>query len=299
VNDHALLDRLAALLPPPPDVEPPDWRKVERSWGTPLPPDYRAFRERWGTGALGDTVDVYDEAELREWVRDTVRDLLEDKEDERPIFPAPDGVLVWGSTESKWFLFWRTEGPPEDWRIALLDDLMRWVDTDLRFVEWLVAGLEGRLEAGKAPPELVAEDETELPPAGERGHRWFADDGDDDDRDQRPFDANSVLQALGMGEDDRGPEFSVDLDLGGVIDRPRGEALEAFLAWVAERDPALRDEVLKATARASREEIRLRSAPAVPGLARAASHFASEQLGVPHGDPEFLDHLFDEDWPPA
>jgi hypothetical protein len=297
VNDHALLDRLAALLPPPPDVEPPDWDAVERDWGTPLPPDYRAFRERWGTGAVDGTVVVHDEDELGDWVRDTVRDHLEDEEDDRPIFPAPGGVLVWGSTETRWLVFWRTEGSPEDWRIVLLDEAMRWVDTDLRFVEWLVAGLEGRLEEGKAPPELVAEDETGLPPAGERGHRWFADD-DGEDEQERPFDPNAVLQSLGMGEDDHGPQFSVDLDLGGVIDRPRDEALEAFLAWVAERDPALRDQVVGATARASREEVQLRSAPAVPGLARAASHFASERLGVPHGDPEFLDHLFDEDWPP-
>ncbi len=170
MSHGALLDRLAELLPPPASAPPTDWPAVEAEVGSALPADFKAFCDRWGNGGDIETtgpVSVYRQAREAREFGSVLHDLREDDEalDDVALHPEPGGLLCWGGSESRHVLLWSTRGAPDDWEVVVSDLLP--VHTGLRFVEWLVAALEGDLPPAHVPPELHRE-------AGDPAPRWSA-----------------------------------------------------------------------------------------------------------------------------
>jgi hypothetical protein len=128
------LERLARLLPlPVSPVEAPsisDLADVELRLGLPLPMDYKRFIQRYGSGTIDAFLWVLNPSSANESIR------LPDSSDRQlgilrwlreqgtesiphPIYPEPGGLLLWAETANGDCLYWRTVGPPDDWRIAI------------------------------------------------------------------------------------------------------------------------------------------------------------------------------------
>jgi hypothetical protein len=131
-----MLERLRRLLPPPAHpVEPgrPDgWAAVEAALGTGLPRDFKAFTERYGSGKIDDFLYLFNP-----FTKGPDGNLLVERDrvlaayrqtrtrfPERlawPPFPEPGGVLPLGRTDNGDELYWVTQGPPDQWPVALVE----------------------------------------------------------------------------------------------------------------------------------------------------------------------------------
>jgi hypothetical protein len=298
MDTEEVLARLAGLIPPPPSVDPIDWEGVEERFGTALPADFKAFCDRWGPGNIegsGPLRILADGGDVR-WILEWLADSMEDGFTERaPLFPEAGGLLPWGNTESRWWLTWRTAGEPGEWSVAVIParyaaDGDPVLDTGRPFTRWLMGALDGTLEEELVPPELWLE--PDAPRVGARGHRWYSwtDEDDEDDEDDLEGDPRPTNAVSAFGTDDEG--LHVTLDLGGVLDRDRREALDDFLAYLAAQDAALRAAVTEARARNSREIVALRTSDAIPGVARAAVAFVAAELEVEY-DASYLDSMLE------
>jgi hypothetical protein len=149
------LDRLAELLGASQAKSVVDWPAVEAELRLRLPADYRAFVERFGAGSINqelyiDTpfapsaqVDLI--AAHAQWAQ-ALRELHQEFPEYEPYppYPPPGGLLLWGKTNSRVSLSWRTDGPnPDAWPVVLFDDA-DWVDCGRRFLDILLDHLTGR-----------------------------------------------------------------------------------------------------------------------------------------------------------
>ena len=128
------LDELRIALPPPnrPFFAAGDWLAVETSLGTALPSDYKAFINTYGEGGINDCLVI--QSPFR-WIADG-RDVRQTWTNwasiyhdfagyganiPYPIFPAPGGVLPFGSDGDVNWLSWRTVGEPDAWPFVYYD----------------------------------------------------------------------------------------------------------------------------------------------------------------------------------
>lgn len=137
-------DLLAVCSPPARVVDRPSleqWAALEQQVGRALPPDYKALLDLFGSGAFGsyeeggaffdliftlspgctrDDLDAFalmlDLSEViaemkRQWPGDVPY----------PVWPEPGGLLYLGGTTTTHCIYWRTDGPPDTWTVAICD----------------------------------------------------------------------------------------------------------------------------------------------------------------------------------
>ncbi|MEV4087720.1 SMI1/KNR4 family protein [Nonomuraea fuscirosea] len=124
--DHAPLDRLAALIPPPssPLFGARAWGDIFSDMGLRLPDDYAAFIERYGNCQFARWLGISDMRLLDKddcarvaQEMDYYREWREEAPEEcsLPMWPEPDGFFPWGSTVDGDSIGWMTVGEPEQW----------------------------------------------------------------------------------------------------------------------------------------------------------------------------------------
>jgi hypothetical protein len=129
------LERLIQIASPPaPPVEtgsPKQWNLIQKRLGTPLPTDYKKLIDRYGTGtfnnfivpynpfAKDDSLNLFQALDTHHQASRQIQiegDVSWSVVHPYQLFPAPDGLLPWGTTATfgKTF-FWQVSGPPETW----------------------------------------------------------------------------------------------------------------------------------------------------------------------------------------
>jgi hypothetical protein len=128
------LQRLTALVPPPPEpVEPAEearWPEIEQALGTALPSDYKALLATYGSGTFDEELWLFSpfappgDGNLLDECPAVLADYAESRRRfparyPLPPFPEPGGVLPLGRSDTGNELYWVTEGQPDDWPVAL------------------------------------------------------------------------------------------------------------------------------------------------------------------------------------
>ncbi|MEU4208605.1 SMI1/KNR4 family protein [Streptomyces sp. NPDC026206] len=118
-----------------------DWAGAEARLGTALPGDYKRLVEMFGHGAFDGYLELHmpgagfrssDIVLNTEWLGEWARTGRSGLWDPYEVYPAPGGLLQWGSTEQADQFFWLTEGPdPDKWPILVTEDIPdSWVRFD-------------------------------------------------------------------------------------------------------------------------------------------------------------------------
>jgi hypothetical protein len=158
-------EQLLQLLPPPSKkyYAEGNWEESERKLGTPLPTDYKWFITNYGSGTIGtkgsdepylwvlslfrksDSMgDNLGMVNLRSYYEDgTVKGYYKDgnilKCGFPPLFPEPGGLLAFAGTGTGQYLYWRTEGTPDQWPVVIWDtDFLRLWEIPSTLSEFLV-----------------------------------------------------------------------------------------------------------------------------------------------------------------
>jgi hypothetical protein len=121
-----------------------DWPAAERGLGRPLPSDYKRLHEAYGSPFAQNGLFVSAPGELlstHTMLADTLADMCEDAGSGYQVHPAPGGLLLCLTTESRDLLCWDTRDPdPDAWPVVYLDEEEVFPGT---LTEILVAELTG------------------------------------------------------------------------------------------------------------------------------------------------------------
>jgi hypothetical protein len=179
------LDDLLAICPPPAKPQdcptPADWTALETQVGHRLPSDYKAFLARYGTGVFGcyedresffnlvkvlvphfppDRRGLNAIPEMMRWT-ELIGELHRDLPDIVPLpaWPAPGGLLYFGSTPKLRSFYWRTVGDDADaWTCDATDSgSENWFHWDGDMTSFLAA------IAAKRVPDWIVEGATKFP----------------------------------------------------------------------------------------------------------------------------------------
>lgn len=128
---NTALQFLKKVAPPPniPDEAHGDWQQVEATIGLGLPNDYKDLISEYGTGRFSDFIYTFNPFSTNKWLNltNTSKKILDGERTLRgdfsefpfPLFPEPDGLFPWGSTDNGNYLYWYTKGEPQDWTIVV------------------------------------------------------------------------------------------------------------------------------------------------------------------------------------
>lgn len=131
------LELLLKLMPPPTHpIETgtaEEWPKIEQALGIELPQDYKDFVSTYGTGQISGIVWVYNPFSSNRYLNlanqasqrpiTTLGILASTGEELKveypyPLYPEPDGLLRWGTTDNGDELYWQTTGDPNQWPVV-------------------------------------------------------------------------------------------------------------------------------------------------------------------------------------
>ena len=130
------IECLKAVLQPP--AKPADtsgdetWEEVEKELGTRLPEDYKSFVDSFGTGSINHYIVVFNPFSSNQFVN-LIKRCRDDSEglgrlrDEFPqqylhdLFPSSGGLLPFASTDNGEVLYWKTDGPPDQWTVVVYE----------------------------------------------------------------------------------------------------------------------------------------------------------------------------------
>ena len=136
---NSWVDRLCAITGWEPAGRPAvDWQTVEDALGTALPGDYKEIVDVFGPGSFDGYVDLHvpngRELDLIAWSR-----LQADWFGPYPAYPAPGGLLQWGSSERREMFVWQTGATdPSDWPVLFRgEDHEEWQRFDCGLGEFL------------------------------------------------------------------------------------------------------------------------------------------------------------------
>jgi hypothetical protein len=121
-EDSSWTERLCAITGWEPTDRPAiDWQAAEAALGTALPEDYKEIVDVFGPGSFDGYVDLLGPSrilDLIDWSR--TRD---DWFYPHPAYPAPHGLLQWGSSEQELDFVWLTgTDDPSDWPLLVRED---------------------------------------------------------------------------------------------------------------------------------------------------------------------------------
>jgi len=182
--DH--LSQLLSIMPVPRQPigipTPDDWQRVEAELGLRLPADYKAFVGAYGAGIINDHIRCVNPAypEDSPFV-DPLRlevygGWAEAGETPHPIYPAPGGLLPWGTTGNGDSYFWVTEpaDEPDRWPIAIFDrgDPSHWLSHPGPMTRLLVEALE---QSFALPGSMRLSLPPEFTPFGSMGWGGFSE----------------------------------------------------------------------------------------------------------------------------
>jgi hypothetical protein len=122
------IENLVRVAPPP--VDPFEafrgpWDVIEAELGTRLPTDYKDLIRLYGLGDFSEIVGIHLPRSWSPYMRlvsevDVVRRVFEDDKDlPYPLWPSPGGLLPCGKTDFGDYIFWLTQGSPDDWRVVV------------------------------------------------------------------------------------------------------------------------------------------------------------------------------------
>ncbi|RKE17291.1 hypothetical protein BX266_0547 [Streptomyces sp. TLI_171] len=117
------VERLCAITGRQPSGPPAvDWQAVEAELGTALPPDYKEIVDVFGPGSFDNYVDLLTPntkgSDLMRVIEAPAARFAP-----HPAFPAPHGLLRWGSSEYDLDLAWQTgAADPSDWPVLVRSD---------------------------------------------------------------------------------------------------------------------------------------------------------------------------------
>ncbi|GAA0992020.1 hypothetical protein GCM10009555_080360 [Acrocarpospora macrocephala] len=164
MDDQKALERLIALVPPPPDplFALGSWEELFAELGTRLPADYVALIDAYGSVAFSEYLGVADARRdgngatmgihARE-IGDSYRSFrAEWPADYRfAAWPEPGGFLPWGNTIDGDHLGWLTEGEPDRWPVAIWPRHSDERVIDLTMAEFLLGWFSGDLVDSELP----------------------------------------------------------------------------------------------------------------------------------------------------
>ncbi|WP_026402438.1 SMI1/KNR4 family protein [Actinomadura rifamycini] len=113
------LERLLALVPPPPSPAETDWTRAEEALGLALPPEFTAIVRRYGPGTFCDEFSLWSPEKAIEENPGRLEDLrLMLGHCPHPVHPEPGGLVAWGSDSVGGTLAWLTDpaGSPRHWK---------------------------------------------------------------------------------------------------------------------------------------------------------------------------------------
>ncbi len=135
------IEQLQLIAPPP--VEPifaegeVTWQEIEQELGLILPTDYKELIKLYGLGCFGGFIwplnpfipDTHPAARFRFKAGISIMRVFEEFRAEDPdaypsvsAYPAVGGLLPWGIEDTGGLQGWLTEGHPDVWRTAVLDN---------------------------------------------------------------------------------------------------------------------------------------------------------------------------------
>jgi len=127
---HSELDALAALVAPPDEVPELDDDAVQ-ALGFALPADHLALLRRYGPGVFVPDLGLYvpggapeggfDLADIVETYAEIHEVRAAAGEGPLPMWPDPGGLLPFADDGDDGALHFLTEGPPEHWRVVLVE----------------------------------------------------------------------------------------------------------------------------------------------------------------------------------
>ncbi|WP_190211096.1 hypothetical protein [Kitasatospora indigofera] len=134
------VERLCAITGWKPGEGPVvDWQATETALGATLPKEYKEIVDVFGSGSFDGYVDLLvpndRDLDLIAWSRTAA-----DRFAPRPSFPAPHGLLQWGSSEQEIDFAWQTgAADPSDWPVLVRADRYdEWQRFDCSLGEFLV-----------------------------------------------------------------------------------------------------------------------------------------------------------------
>lgn len=132
-----------------------DWQAAEAALGTALPRDYKEIIDVFGPGSFDGYVDLLvpngQVLDLIAWSRGNTGRFAP-----HPAYPAPHGLLQWGSSEQELDFAWQTgAADPSDWPLLVREDSgAEWRRFDCSLDEFLVRLLTD-VGLGFAPSYLL------------------------------------------------------------------------------------------------------------------------------------------------
>lgn len=149
-----------------------EWSIVELAFGSEFPSDYKELIDQFGPSIISEFIKIrtpftWDaNVNLISYNRlalDGLRELKQEFGEDicpYPIYPEPGGLVLWGDTENGDQLFWRTQGPPSDWKVITNESRSgNYEEWDYSMSGFLVALLTQRIDSNVIPFELLSQEQ--------------------------------------------------------------------------------------------------------------------------------------------
>ncbi|MDT0542346.1 SMI1/KNR4 family protein [Streptomyces lonegramiae] len=132
-----------------------DWAAAESVLGTALPGGYKEIVDLFGAGGFDGYLDLLVPGalgwDLVDWGVSTPK--YAELYRPYPVYPAPGGVLIWGSSEQEVTFHWLTGADdPDDWPVLVLKDFNDWQRFDCGTGEFILRMLTDRKQPFSFPP---------------------------------------------------------------------------------------------------------------------------------------------------
>ncbi|MEU5024646.1 hypothetical protein [Streptomyces milbemycinicus] len=126
-----------------------DWAAAESALGTALPSGYKEIVDLFGVGSFDEYLDLLvpgaPAADLVSWGLDMPK--YAELYRPYPVYPAPGGVLIWGSSEQEVTFHWLTGADdPDDWPVLVQYNSGEWQRFDCGTGEFILRMLTDRQE---------------------------------------------------------------------------------------------------------------------------------------------------------